>query len=70
MTFEELKKEIELALPNKPKNWRYGQFVFNYIDQVYRVARSVQFIDNIDCFYDDKMIDKFIKAAIKYIKSC
>jgi hypothetical protein len=69
MTFEELKKEIELALPNKPKNWRYGQFVFNYIDGVYGAARSVQFIDHIDCFYDDKMVDKFIETSIKYIES-
>lgn len=35
MTAEELKQEIYNWMPNKPKNWREGQAVFNYVDQVY-----------------------------------
>ena len=67
MIKEELKKEIEEALStNKPKNWRKGQFVFNYIDIVYGVAREVQYLDGVDCFYRDELIDQFIeKAAIR-----
>ena len=71
MIKEELKKELEEALnTNKPKNWRKGQFVFNYIDAVYGVARDVQYLDGVDCFYRDELIDQFIeKAAIRIEKS-
>jgi len=68
MTKEELKKEIEeAAIENKPKNWRKGQFVFNYIDAIYNVARDVQFTDNVDCFYNDELIDDFIEKATERI---
>lgn len=68
MTKEELKKEIEeAAIENKPKNWRKGQFVFNYIDAIYNVARDVQFIDKVDCFYNDELIDYFIEKATERI---
>ena len=40
-------------------------FVFNYIDQIYGVARDVQFKDNIDCFYNDDKIDEFLECVIK-----
>lgn len=66
MTSKELKEEI-FSIPQPPQ-WRQGQFVFNYIDQIYGVARTVQFIDNVDCFYDDDKIDDFLECAIKYIK--
>lgn len=65
MTAEELKQEIYNWIPNKPKNWREGQAVFNYIDENYSVARTVQFHENIDCFYDDSKIDLFIEKAVK-----
>ena len=60
---EKFKQEILEALKNKPKQWRDGQFVFNYIDEVYGVARTVQFKKGIDCFYDDSKIDAFIEAC-------
>ena len=63
MTLEELKKEI-YSVP-QPPYWREGQFVFNYIDQIYSVARDVQFKDNVDCFYRDDKIDEFLKCVIK-----
>ena len=53
MEFKDLKREIEKNISTKPDTWRYGQFVFNYIDEKYGDARCVQFIDDIDCFYDD-----------------
>lgn len=64
MTSTELKAEVLEAMENKPKEWRKGQFVFNYIDEKYApVARQVQFIDKVDCFYRDDMIDDFIDVC-------
>lgn len=60
MTLEEFRNEVLTAMSYKPKFWRDGQFVFNYINKNYRVARYVQFIDGIDCFYNDEKIDEFI----------
>lgn len=37
MTIEELKQEVMIESQNKPKQWRLGQFVFNYIDEKYGV---------------------------------
>jgi tagatose-1,6-bisphosphate aldolase non-catalytic subunit AgaZ/GatZ len=66
MTIDDLKQEIYTAMANKPKEWREGQFVFNYIEQVYGdVAREVQFKDRVDCFYVDSRIDKFIECVVK-----
>ena len=42
---------------------RYGQSVFNYVEEKYGVARYVQFNDGIDCFYDDEKVDLFIEDA-------
>ena len=64
MTFDELKKEVNDSLLNsKPNDWRDGQFVFNYINAMYGVARYVQFQRNVDCFYIDSKIDEFIKEC-------
>lgn len=57
---DEFRAEVLTAMHKKPKQWRDGQFVFNYIDEVYGVARSVQFMDGVDCFYNDGKIDEFI----------
>lgn len=65
ITVEELKKEIsEIEFP---KNWRKGQSVFNYIDNVYGIARTIQFEYGIDCFYNDKYIDDFLNKAVEII---
>lgn len=71
MTFEEFKNEVLTAneMGHKPQCWRDGQFVFNYIDEKYGVARSVQFIDGVDCFYDDSKIEEFITRSYEYIKN-
>jgi hypothetical protein len=69
MTFEEFENEVLTAMNSKPKNWRDGQFVFNYIDKKYGVARSVQFIDGVDCFYVDSKIEEFITRSYEYIKN-
>lgn len=67
MRFEDLKREIIEAMKDKPRFIREGQFVFNYIDEKYGVARAIQFEDNIDCFYDDSKINTFIAKAIQRI---
>ena len=69
MKLEDFKREVLSALENKPKKWRKGQYVFNYIDNKYGVARYVQFVDEVDCFYDDAQIDKFIIKSFKAIKN-
>ena len=60
MTLEDFRADVLTAMENRPKEWRKGQFVFNYIDEKYRVARYVQFIDGIDCFHNDEKIEAFI----------
>ena len=60
MDLNEFRADILTAMKDKPKEWRDGQFVFNYINEVYGVARYVQFIEGIDCFYNDEKIDQFI----------
>lgn len=67
-TFEEFKEEILSQLPSRPHNWRKGQFVFNYIDYYYSIARYVQFTENIDCFHDDGDIDSFIIACYRILR--
>ena len=65
ITLEEFKNLIYSI--EKPSNWRDGQFVFNTIDKLYKVARKVQFENNIDCFYDDSKINQFIVACFNEI---
>lgn len=65
ITVEELKKEISKI--EFPKNWRKGQSVFNYIDNVYGIARTIQFKYGIDCFYNDNNIDEFLNKAVEII---
>lgn len=60
-TVESLKKEI--ADVEFPKNWREGQKVFNYVDQVFGIARYIQFNKGIDCFYKDDAIDDFLQET-------
>jgi hypothetical protein len=66
-TLEELKNEVMTEAQNRPPYIRLGQFVFNYIESVYDVARQVQFDDKVDCFYLDKNIDEFLECALKRI---
>ena len=69
VTLEEFIQDIYIEMGDKPKDWRKGQFVFNYIEENYGdVAREVQFIDKIDCFYNDDKIDEFIEACYERLK--
>jgi hypothetical protein len=67
-TFEEFQNEVlDYAYNRKPVEWRYGQAVFNYIDEHYNVARQVQFIDKVDCFYNDELIEQFILLSYRQL---
>ena len=69
-TREEL-KEIILDDSKKMKElypyYRWGQAVFNYVDEYLGVARKVQFEDNVDCFYNDDAVDAFIEKTLDAI---
>lgn len=67
MTYNALRDEVMNAMQTKPNNWRKGQFVFNYIDAGYGVARAAQFDKGVDCFYNDDIIDEFIKVCAELI---
>lgn len=60
---DEFIAEVWRLVGECPKEWRKGQAVFNVIDDYYGVARAVQFIDKVDCFYDDSAIEEFIEKA-------
>lgn len=70
ITYEIFRNTIkELMETEKPKQWRNGQFVFNYIEDVYGpVARTAQFKYGVDCFYDDEKIEEFIKICYEIIQ--
>ncbi len=67
MTFEEFEIELWELVRETPTEWRTGQSVFNVIDQVWGVAREVQW-DGCDCFYDDTIIPDFILRSWEKIK--
>ena len=70
-SFEEFKRNVLNFVDNKPKAWRDGQAVFNYINDTYGVARAVQFGKNVDCFFDDNKIEEFIREAYDvYLDGC
>lgn len=70
LPFKEFRKKILEASKNKSEHLRKGQFIFNYIEYIYgEVAREVQFADEIDCFYDDDLIDAFITACYLRLKN-
>lgn len=69
MTYEDFITEVWARVYDCPPIWRRGQAVFNVIDKYWGVARDVQFIDGVDCFYNDSCIQEFIDHAWVLIKS-
>ncbi len=70
MSFEEFRKDVidsAKKIQKENPHLRYGQTVFNYIEEKYGVARYVQFSDGIDCFYDDKKVDIFIESSWNWL---
>lgn len=73
MNKEQLLSKIQPS--KRPEYLRKGQYIFNWIDQNFQIpeqfnfknssiARQVQFIDGIDCFYDDSKINEFLDACL------
>lgn len=69
MTFEELRNEVLKKSESRPKWSRKGQFVFNYMDEQYGIARYVQFVEGVDCYYDDTQIDTFLVKCFEKLNS-
>ena len=67
ITKQQLTAELDKFLEEKPKTWRNGQAIFNYVDMKYNVAREAQFRYGIDCFYNDEKIDVFIDKCVELI---
>ena len=67
ITKEQLRAEVNQFLIEKPREWRKGQAVFNFIDAEYNVARDVQLLHGIDCFYNDEKINAFIDKCVELI---
>lgn len=59
-SFESFKQDILSKASKRNHNIRLGQEVFNIVNEEYHVARKVQFVDGVDCFYDDSKIDDFL----------
>lgn len=63
MIYEDFMNKVMGEVAHCPKRWRKGQAVFNVVDQIYGVARTVQLSYGIDCFYRDDKIDEFLEAC-------
>ena len=45
---------------------RLGQSIFNYVDLNFGdMARHIQFGLEIDCFYNDNIIDQFVDTVVE-----
>lgn len=67
MDWEHFEKSVMDLAGQAPSGWRKGQAVFNAVDTLYGVARMVQFVDGVDCFYDDSRIPDFLyRAWVRY----
>lgn len=67
MDWEHFEKSVMDLAGLAPSGWRKGQAVFNAVDDLYGVARTVQFVDGVDCFYDDSRIPDFLyRAWLRY----
>ena len=67
--FKEHVKSIAKSIIDEIPYIRYGQAVFNYVDEKYGVARIVQFNYGIDCFYDDTKVEQFLDKCYELIKT-
>lgn len=45
--------------------YRWGQAIFNSVEELFgsEIARTPQFVYNIDCFYDDNKVDDFLEKC-------
>lgn len=67
--FKDHVKNIAKSIIEESPYIRYGQAIFNYVDEKYGVARIAQFDYGIDCFYDDTKIEQFLDKCYELIKT-
>lgn len=67
--FKDHVKNIAKSIIDESPHIRYGQAIFNYVDEKYGVARIAQFDYGIDCFYDDKKVEQFLDKCYELIKT-
>ena len=67
--FKDHVKHIAKSIIEESPRIRYGQAVFNYVDEKYGVARIAQFDYGIDCFYDDTKVEQFLDKCYELIKT-
>lgn len=61
---EEFITEVkDIVIKTSPKEWRFEQSVFNYIEETYGLARYIQFEKRVDCFYNDSKVDDFLNIV-------
>lgn len=68
ITYDEFRNECLLIAENRLPCLRKGQAIFNYVDEMYGIAREAQFVHGIDCYYLDNKIDEFIKCTYNILK--
>jgi len=64
---DKMNELLEVAQEQRPKEWRFGQAVFNYAYEEYPNAADKIRGTEDDCFYDDSKIPKFIKKLMKLL---
>ena len=67
--FKDHVKQIAKSIIDESPYIRFGQAVFNYVDERYGVARIAQFDYGVDCFYDDTKVEPFLDKCYELIKN-
>ncbi len=68
MTKELFYADIMHSVFEKPRYWRNGQAIYNYINVKYNhISDLIRDEYNINCFYDDSQIMTFIDKAYELI---
>lgn len=64
-TFTEFANDVYTTAAEYPACIRKGQGVFNAVEELFgsQVARNVQFVEGVDCFYNDNAISEFLTVA-------
>lgn len=71
MTKKEFISEVKSIAGKMKKDHpelRKGQAIFNVVDRNFNnIARIVQFDYDVDCFYDDSMIEPFLEKCYELL---
>lgn len=59
--FDEFKTWITDAAKKCPKEWRYGQSLYNLLYKMFpSIVNKTTLLCDSDCFYDDKKAERFL----------